>query len=45
MKHMLGDGRVSVHRVNCESVISVVLCSYLILFVSMKSLRARVIEL
>ena len=43
--HMIGDERVGVHYVNCDSVISVVLCSYLILFVSMKFLRARVIEL
>jgi len=42
--YMLGDGRVGVHRVNSDSIDSVVLCGDLILFLSMKFLRARVIE-
>lgn len=45
MTHILGDGFVGVHRVNYDSVDPVVLCSYLILSLSMKNLLARVIEL
>lgn len=43
--HMLDDGRVGVHRVNYDSVVSVVLCSYLILSLCMIFLCASVIEL